>query len=341
MTNGKAKSHRINALTGILQFVAPARCRPGSISSRERLDPGLPYLQCVGGVWSSTINVLVRWLPAGTTALKRPPVSLGFRKSFAICLLQFAFCLSVSRSVAEPLAENQARFGSVTGDVGVLTQGAKDWIAPHEGLPIEPGDHIRTAEDSQVELVMAQNVLWVLEPESEMIMEHMEENAGRFDIASGALLGKVDSKRTLGSQLWEFATPTAVCAVRGTEFAIESTRTDGSHLAVFEGEVEMRSAEAATGEGTPVRIGALEEGVMKRGIPFKKLSSYSPRMARRAAQRALLSASLAKVERTWSPHTPHVREELRAKFVPPLKHSPVKPKANFRLKLRHKRGGTN
>ena len=72
----------------------------------------------------------------------------------------FLFLLLIASPLcADTLAENQARFGVITGDVGLLSLGAVDWIEPHEGLPIEPGDRIRTGEDGTVEVIMGENIL--------------------------------------------------------------------------------------------------------------------------------------------------------------------------------------
>src|SRR5439155_4774021 len=101
-----------------------------------------------------------------------------------------------------------ARLGAITGDVGLLSPGAAEWIEPHEGLPLEPGDHIRTGDDGRVEVTMSQNAVWALEPETDLVAEHMDANTGRFTLSSGTLLGKVDSGRAARTvQKWEFDTP--------------------------------------------------------------------------------------------------------------------------------------
>src|SRR5437016_2479434 len=115
-------------------------------------------------------------------------VSSFFAVAFVCCLLSLVCS-------ADPLAENQARFGVISGDVGLLSQGAREWIEPHEGLPIEPGDTIRTGEDGRVELAMNEGVAWSLEPATEMVMEHMGPTAGRFNITHGIFLGRVDSAK--------------------------------------------------------------------------------------------------------------------------------------------------
>src|SRR5258708_28970241 len=103
------------------------------------------------------------------------------RTFFAVIITLYALLFTLHVQ-ADPLAENQARIGVITGDVGLLSQGAPEWIEPHEGLPIEPGDHIRTGEDGRVELQMSENALWILEPETEVETEHIEVNVGRLNL---------------------------------------------------------------------------------------------------------------------------------------------------------------
>jgi hypothetical protein len=241
-------------------------------------------------------------------------------------MIWFMILLLAAPLCAEPLTENQARFWAVTGDVGLLTQGAAEWIEPQEGLPIEPGDHIRTGEDGRVELALSDNALWILEPETEVVMEHTEINAGRLDLSSGTLMGKVDSMRAAGTvQRWEFNTPAAVVAVRGTEFALEASRQGGTHLGVFEGTVELEPAETAQGLQPPVQVSAGQESVAKRGKPIQIMSRFSPRMQAIAGKRQVLKRRQQRIQNTWSPFTPAVRTELRRKFVsPPPKRRPMR-----------------
>jgi hypothetical protein len=228
---------------------------------------------------------------------------------------------------ADPLAENQARFGVITGDVGFLSQGAPEWIEPHEGLPIEPGDRVRTGEDGHVEFLMSENALWILEPETEVETEHMEANAGRLNLLSGALLGKVDSARVAGVvQRWEFNTPVSVAAVRGTEFALQFSKAEGSRLGVFEGTVELQPAETAEGLQPPSRVAAGQEAYAARGKPIKMLAKFSPLMQTLAAKRALIGRRQTQIQNTWSPFTTTVRSEARKKFVAaPPKRARVRP----------------
>jgi hypothetical protein len=227
-------------------------------------------------------------------------------------------------AIAEPLSENQSRFGVITGDVGLLTQGADHWIEPHDGLPLEPGDHIRTGEDGVVELAMSENALWILQPGTEVVVEHTDLNAGRLDLAEGRLIGKVDSARTAGTvQHWEFNTPAAVVAIRGTEIGLWASKEEGTHLGVFEGKVDMQGAETAEGPQPVTEIQVGKEAVARRGRPVQAASKYSPTMSLLAGKRRDMQHRQQVIENTWSPFTPTLRTELRKKFVAaPAKHRP-------------------
>lgn len=239
--------------------------------------------------------------------------------------LALAFCLGsryLEAEINDTLAESQARFGQVAGQVMVLPQGAADWVEAQRDMPIEPGDHIRTGEESSAEIRLSGDVLWVLEAESDFVPERTTVQSGRFNLSHGSVLGKVDSDRAPRPQHWEFNTPSAVCAVRGTEFAIVATREAGTRLAVFEGEVEMREAETAQGEGKPFRIEARQEGFAQRGKAIQVLKAFSPMMIERTKRRNDLRARFKKNQDTWSPITPAVRKDFRGKFVSPKNKLP-------------------
>ncbi|MFA5976128.1 MAG: FecR family protein [Elusimicrobiota bacterium] len=239
-------------------------------------------------------------------------------------ILWMAFFFLLSPVVyAAGLAENQSRFGKVTGDVGLLSPGAADWIEAHEGLPLEPGDHIRTGEDGEVEIILSENVIGMLRPQTDLTLGHLETNSGQVSLSRGVFLGRVDSTRAAPGQNWGFNTPMAVCAVRGTEFALEMSKEDGTHLGVFNGEVEMSPAEGAGGLPEPVRVAAGHEGIAQRGKPLKVLDRFTPRMQGHRGLLHDLSRRQLRVQQTWSPFTPEYHKDLRRRFVAPVRKRPA------------------
>jgi hypothetical protein len=259
-----------------------------------------------------------RVLKTGKAA--RPPLTIRGGDVFVLLLVFF-----LSPFVqAEELTENQARIGAVKGDVGFLAQGALEWIEAKEGLPLEAGDKIRTGEDGRVELVVGEYALWKLEPHTELLTEHMEQYAGRFQLSSGTLLGSVDSDRATGHpQKWEINTPVAVVAIRGTSFVFRFTRTEGAQLSVYEGVVEMEPAETAQGKGQPIHAQAGQEILALRGKPLH-LIPHGPFSRRFEKKRSSLRRRHAVILRTWTPFTPTVRNDLRKKVVAPPPKRPIR-----------------
>lgn len=229
---------------------------------------------------------------------------------------------------AEDLAENQARLGVVTGDVGLLSQGAPEWIEAKEGLPLEIGDRLRTGVEGRVEMLVSEVALWALEPESEVLAERMDEDHGRFQLSSGTLLGTVNSTKAAGrAQLWEIYTPVAGVAIRGTQFALHFSRAIGARLGVYEGEVEVQPAETAEGLPAATRVSANQEAFIPRGKPLRLLTAQSPLMVSLRARRVQVKRRQSQLEGTWTAFTPSVKKELRRKFVaPPPKPRPARPK---------------
>jgi hypothetical protein len=225
--------------------------------------------------------------------------------------------LSSLAQAVEPgqLAENQSRFGAIEGDVGFLPQGGKSWQIAQVGLPFEPGDHIRTADNSRVELQMTHDVLWILEPESEAIVEFANDHAGRLDLLGGTLFGTVDTSGGLKAQHWELTTPAATIVIHGTQFVLQFSPKDGARLGVFQGEVDFQAAETAAGESPTMRIAAKQEVHATRGKASPKIESFSPDMKVLAARQGELRRRQATAEEGWAFMNPDDRKALRKKYV--------------------------
>jgi len=246
----------------------------------------------------------------------------------AVVLIALAMTVGYAVEPGE-LADNQSRFGVIEGDVGFLSLGAKNWEVPHIGLPFESGDHIRTAEDGRVELQMTHDVLWVVEPESEVVVESANDHEGRVDLVEGTILGIIDKSETLTPQHWELNTPAATIVVHGTQLALQFSPKDGVRLGVFEGEVELQPADSASGEQPSVRVANGEVHLM-RGKTAVKITPLSAVMKTFNARRGDLRRRQARAEEGWSFWNPDDRTSLRKKYVAP----PPKPRRVRQRQLR-------
>ncbi len=248
----------------------------------------------------------------------------SLRRLWLLAMTLFAVWACPPVRAEEQISEIQARFGEMSGDVQLLSQGAVDWIDAHTDLPLQSGDQIRVGDDGEAVLVMSDHALWTLRANSEAAIGYTTSTEGRLSLRTGTLLGKVLPQNGL-SQEWRFETPTAVCAVRGTEFVIAHDDEEGTHLGVFEGVVEMGAAESAAGEGTLVMIRANEEGLLRHGQALRKLNQHSFWIRQQQHRLPLLRQRLQRVRDTWSPFTPSYRNELRRKFIVTPKVKPHRP----------------
>jgi hypothetical protein len=246
-----------------------------------------------------------RWIPAFA----------GMTIPFTVYL--FTFTLSLQ---ASPLAENQARFGEVSGTAQVLAQGSKHWSDAHKDLPIEVGDQIHVDDDSEAELSMTKNALWIAQANTDLIVGHTTTQEGRLTLTQGALLGKLEPSSSGTTGPWEFETPLGVCGVRGTEFVLLHTEQAGTHLAVMKGFVELQQAETATQTFPAVVINAHEEGVLLKKKSLKKLTTYSPAIQSCVKRLGQLQKRFHEIADVWSPLTEDYRTTLRHKYIPPVEH---------------------
>jgi hypothetical protein len=226
-----------------------------------------------------------------------------------------ALLAMTSRAFADDLAESQVRFGEIKGSVQILAQGSADWVDAQTGLPLEVGDQIRVDE---AEISLAQNVLAILDNNSQAVIQHTTTRNGRMTLRDGILTVKVGPGPDGREGVWEFETPVGVCAVRGTEFILVHSIHDGTRLGVFEGAVEMRPAETAEGVQPAVIINTLQEGHLHER-EVRKLDAFSPSMgAIRARRLAHLRKRFRYSTGVWTPLTRDYRMELRRKFIAPV-----------------------
>ncbi|MDA8130725.1 MAG: FecR family protein [Elusimicrobia bacterium] len=172
----------------------------------------------------------------------------------------------ITALLALPAAMNAAETACIyqlQGSVEVRKAGEEDWLKAVKGLPLRQGDSLRTGGRSWCEMLLRDGTFIRLDQNSETGAEELRaDDEGRafgFSFLKGRavwlvakLKGKVLSRFTV-------RTPSAVCAVRGTEFAV-SVSTDGaSQVGLFEGKVALTSG-AAEKELVPGQEAALSRG---------------------------------------------------------------------------------
>lgn len=203
------------------------------------------------------------------------------------------------------------RLKAVSGTVSVKTASGSEWSQVTEEMPLESGDFIRTATDGTAELYLDDKGAFFIGRNTELEVSSLEQSNTSFSLAFGSLVAKV---RQLLSEKFKMQvrTPTAVCAVRGTEFAVEYSRLGkDTGVAVFdEGRLAVTPVDEAGAPGTEQ---LLEKNTELSLVPSQKRFRPVPlaRMARHRGQVAALRTTVKLRLKAWKRLAPSDRAELR------------------------------
>ena len=125
---------------------------------------------------------------------------------------------------------------SLRGDVDLKKNGSSEWLRLDENqkkTPLRQGDEIRTARASTVEVYMDDGTKVKLAPLSAFKMTAEDKEA----VSLGLFFGRIRSYVKKFSKKFEVRTPSAVCAVRGTDFMVSADAEGNSRVEVYEGSV--------------------------------------------------------------------------------------------------------
>lgn len=244
-------------------------------------------------------------------------------------------------------ADWDARITEVQGEawVTLAADGDEegDLVRAEADMPLGPGDSVRTGDDGRAEIALADDSIFSMEPGSEFIVESLDARDSLFSLKLGAIAAKLRS--LLDGQRLRVRTPTAVAAVRGTEFGVQVVGSEETTVAVFdEGQVEV---EESGPESSPRRLllsRNQETRVLGRGPGPESARRMSPRdlkdMLRYRVRVERLRERREVLRRGWKPLPPERRLELRRAMAEKWRALP--PEQRRRLKERmldDRRGG--
>lgn len=200
-----------------------------------------------------------------------------------------------------------ARLGAVSGDVTIVPADGSAEVSGEAGMPLEEGDRVVVGDSGAAEVALDGTSLLSVRAKSDLKLENTAKGSSTFFLAIGSLFAKIE---TLGARSLRVRTPTAVAAVRGTEFGV---MTDGatSHVGVFdEGRVEV-SGEAG---GKPELLRANQETSVKKGAG----PGHAVQLRRFVRHRAHMRGHgrrLAALKAKWKALPPEERRAARAKAI--------------------------
>ncbi|MDO8803663.1 MAG: FecR family protein [Elusimicrobiota bacterium] len=225
-----------------------------------------------------------------------------------------------------------ARLKVVSGTVLVKTIQGDEWSKVTGEMPLDPNDVVKTTADGIAEIYLDDKGAIALGRNTELEITDLLQDDAVFSLNVGSLVAKI--KHFLNEKIkLRVRTPAAVCAVRGTEFAVEySQMSKESSIAVFD---EGRLAVTQTGDsGKDAQEYLLEKNTEINFNPAQKRFRTAPlsRMGRHRGALGTMRTRLATLK-GWKPKSLSKRAELRSQALKrkvirrQLQDGKAKPKA--------------
>ncbi len=149
---------------------------------------------------------------------------------------------ATEHGVAVSVADGRALVLFTSGDVTV--RGQADWTPIKAGAHVNTDQSVRTGAKSSCELQFGNTAALRLEADTEVNLARvMLAAAGKqidMSVAAGSVIAKVE--KLSGADRFRVKTKTAICGVRGTEFAVTVAAGGATVLSVREGRVSVAPA---------------------------------------------------------------------------------------------------
>ncbi len=207
-----------------------------------------------------------------------------------------------------------ARLKVISGAVMVRTADGEEWSKITGEIPLDPNDVVKTSSSGQAELYLDDKGAMTLGRNTELEISSLEQEDTVFTINFGSLAAKI--KHFLNEkQKFSVRTPSAVCAVRGAEFAVEYSRMSKETAAAVydEGSVALTTNEES---GKPGQEFLLEKNTELVINPANKRFHPVPlfRMGKFRGNIGTMRKRLAALK-GWRPRTAERRAALRARAL--------------------------
>lgn len=113
-----------------------------------------------------------------------------------------------------------ARLKVISGSVMVKASGSEEWSKITGEIPLDPDDSVKTSADGVAELYLDDKGAVAVGRNTELEISNIEQSDSVFTLVHGSIVAKI--KKFMNEKFkFQVRTPSAVCSVRGTEFAVE------------------------------------------------------------------------------------------------------------------------
>jgi FecR protein len=209
------------------------------------------------------------------------------------------------------------RVNSVYKKAYVKSAESESWSKIEKGLPLEFDDVIKTDPGANVVLSLDNKGIIRIEGNSEVELSSIEKTDSVFNILKGSLVAKINHFLDKSFK-FKVKTPTAVCAIRGTEFAVEySSFKDETGVAVFdEGKVGVTPTHTNVEKygAYETIVGANTELFLGPKIRKMKKAKLR-RMAFHKSKLLKVRKKIKALRKKWKPLSERGKSKLRKKIL--------------------------
>jgi len=149
----------------------------------------------------------------------------------------FVSLLAILASLPAFAAAEEAKLLAFSGTVEVRKTREGQWAPASERADIPEGGAVRTGADGGAVVLMPNKSKVWLKESSNLEVEQRQTLASRLALVFGRM--KVRVPHLMRKEKFEVRTPAAVCAVRGTEFTVDTTEAGAMNINVLYGEVKL------------------------------------------------------------------------------------------------------
>ncbi len=185
--------------------------------------------------------------------------------------------LFMATAPAAPQSSRKCTIKQLVGTVKIRRGASVKWTAARPKMPLKETDAIRTFVESEAELETTEGSTIKVGENSTLELKTLKgkgsEQNTSLKIMNGAIVANVKKLVTTGSS-FEFETPTATAAIRGTVVGLEVNR-EQTRVKVYEGRVLV----TPQGSKNSVELTPNQMGVVKKGgeqVAVEKFNEKTP-----------------------------------------------------------------
>lgn len=140
-------------------------------------------------------------------------------------------------SAAGMCAKPAATISTIEGTASVLPSGAEKWRPARPNMPLRVGDAVYAREQSFVEIRYMGGAVVRMNENTKLVLKESTDTGVKSENPLGNVwvnMQKITRKRS-----FEMSSPTAVAAIRGTVFQMQTDDDSSTSVRVYDGEVQV------------------------------------------------------------------------------------------------------